>query len=265
MTVTVNQSPTLVLIAGNNVQSVCEDKAITNISYTFGGSSTGATVLGLPSGITSSVNGNTITISGIPNAATFAALPFTVTTSGGNCGTATASGSITVYPIPVVSAGPDRQVELGKTVVLNGTAGGSNNVILWTPPTGLSSANTLTPVASITQTTTYTLLVTSQFGCSGTDDVVVTLLKPLDIPNVFSPNGDGIHDRWVIGNIEMYQGAVVQIFNRYGTMLLERYAYNASNAWDGTHNGNPLPVGAYYYIIQLVNGKKIGGVVSILR
>jgi len=265
MTVTVNQSPTLVLTAGNNVQSVCEDKAIANISYTFGGSATGATVSGLPAGITSSVSGNTVTISGRPSAATYAAVPFTITTIGGNCGTATANGTITVNPIPVVSAGPDRQVELGKTIVLNGTAGGSNNVILWTPPTGLSSTNTLTPVASITQTTTYTLLVTSQFGCSATDDVVVTLLKPLDIPNVFSPNGDGIHDRWIIGNIELYQGAVVQIFNRYGNLLLERFAYNASNAWDGTQNGNPLPVGAYYYIIQLGNGKKIGGVVSILR
>jgi len=171
-----------------------------------------------------------------------------------------------VNPIPVVSAGPDRQVELGKTVVLNGTASGSNNTILWTPPTGLSSTNTLTPVATITQTTTYTLTVTSAAGCTASDQVVVTLLRPIDVPNVFSPNGDGIHDRWVIRNIELYTNSVIEVFNRYGKKVFEKRAYTNANAWDGTFNGSPLPVGAYYYVIRLGTDKEpVGGSISIIR
>ena len=265
MTVTVNAAPTLVLTAGNNAQSICEGRPITNITYTFGGSATSASVSGLPAGLTATVSGNSITISGTPAGATFAAIPYMVTTGGGNCGTATAGGTITVNPLPVISAGPDRKVELGKTVVLNGTASGSSNNILWTPPSGLSSTNTLTPVATITQTTTYTLAVTSQFGCTSTDQVLVTLLLPVDVPNVFSPNGDGIHDRWIIRNLEMYDNVRVQIFNRYGSMLFERFAYNSSNAWDGNLNGNPAPVGPYYYVITYGEGKRLAGVVSIIR
>jgi gliding motility-associated-like protein len=121
-------------------------------------------------------------------------------------------------------------------------------------------------VATITQTTTYTLTVTSAAGCTASDQVLVTLLKPIDVPNVFSPNGDGIHDKWVIRNIESYTGSVVQIFNRYGSLIFEQFGYNLSNAWDGTFKGKPMPVGAYYYIIKLSPDKQpVAGTVSVIR
>jgi gliding motility-associated-like protein len=227
-TITVNTNPTITLTSGNAAQSLCVNRAITPIVYTFSGGATGATVTGLPAGITAAVSGSTVTISGTPTAASTLPFTYTITTTGGGCGTANITGTVTVNPIPVVSAGPDRQVEIGRTVVLNGTSSGSNNTILWTPPTGLSSTNTLTPVATITQTTTYTLTVTSAAGCTASDQVVVTLLRPIDVPNVFSPNGDGVHDRWVIRNIELYANSVVQIFNRYGNMIFERFGYNSN-------------------------------------
>jgi gliding motility-associated-like protein len=262
----VNTNPTITLTSGNAAQSLCVNRAITPIVYTFSGGATGATVTGLPAGVTSSVSGTTLTISGTPTAGSVVPFTYTVTTTGGGCGTANVTGTLSVNPIPVVSAGPDRQVELGKTVVLNGTSSGSNNTILWTPPTGLSSTNTLTPVATITQTTTYTLTVTSPAGCTASDQVLVTLLRPIDVPNVFSPNGDGVHDRWVIRNIELYAGSTVQIFNRYGTLIFERFEYNSSNAWDGTINGKPIPAGAYYYIIRLSPDKQpVSGTISIIR
>jgi len=265
-TITVNTLPTVTLSSGNANQSLCVNRAITPIVYTTGGAATGATVTGLPAGLTSSVSGNTVTISGTPTASSVSPFTYTVTTTGGNCGTANATGTVTVSAIPVVSAGPDRQVELGKTVVLNGTSSGTNNTINWTPPLGLSSTNTLTPVATITQTTTYTLTVTSAAGCSASDQVVVTLLRPIDVPNVFSPNGDGVHDRWIIRNIDLYANTVVEIFNRYGKKVFEQRGYTSANAWDGTLNGRPLPTGSYYYVIQLGIGKKpVGGIISLIR
>jgi len=48
-------------------------------------------------------------------------------------------------------------------------------------------------------------------------------------------------------------------------MLFERFAYNSSNAWDGNINGNPAPVGPYYYVITYGEGKRLAGVVSIIR
>jgi gliding motility-associated-like protein len=94
----------------------------------------------------------------------------------------------------------------------------------------------------------------------------VVVIEPIDIPNVFSPNGDGANDLWIIDKIEQYPNAVVQIFNRYGGQLFEKKGYSRSNAWDGNNNGSPLPVGAYYYIIRLGDGSKpLSGVLSIIR
>jgi gliding motility-associated-like protein len=108
--------------------------------------------------------------------------------------------------------------------------------------------------------------VTSGDGCVARDQVLVVVLQELVIPNVFSPNGDSVNDKWIIKNIEQYPNNVVQIFNRYGQLLIETKGYSSSSAWDGTNMGNPLPVGAYYYIIRLNDGKgPLSGTISILR
>lgn len=83
-------------------------------------------------------------------------------------------------------------------------------------------------------------------------------------PNTFTPNGDGINDTWVIRGIENYPGASVQIFNRYGLKVFESQKYQSP--FDGTINGKPLPVGTYYYIINLTeNCKPVSGSITILR
>jgi len=94
----------------------------------------------------------------------------------------------------------------------------------------------------------------------------VFVIQDIVIPNVFSPNGDGIHDRWIIQGIDAYPNAVVEIFNRYGQSLIRRTGYNTSNAWDGTLNGKAVPTGVYYYIIQGIGdqGPRSGGV-TLLR
>jgi gliding motility-associated-like protein len=84
------------------------------------------------------------------------------------------------------------------------------------------------------------------------------------IPNVFTPNGDGINDKWVIQYLESYPGAVVEIFNRYGSLVFRSVGY--TKPWDGTFNGKEMPAGTYYYIINPKNGRKqISGFVDIVR
>lgn len=69
----------------------------------------------------------------------------------------------------------------------------------------------------------------------------------------FSPNGDGIYDYFVIGNIEYFPNNTVQIFNRWGSKVFEAKAY--LNTWDGisTEGGSNklLPAGPYFYVIEL--------------
>jgi gliding motility-associated-like protein len=170
---------------------------------------------------------------------------------------------VVVYAAPVVSAGPDRSVLEGGTVVLLGSGSGNNNSYAWTPPMALSRTDTLKPSAAPLNDITYRLTATSADGCRASDDVLVKVLKTPLIPNVFSPNGDGIHDQWTIPHLESYPGATLEIYNRYGQPVLARTGYKP---WDGLYNHKPLPVGTYYYIIDPKNGRKpMTGFVDIIR
>jgi len=86
----------------------------------------------------------------------------------------------------------------------------------------------------------------------------------ISIPNTFTPNGDGINDLWNITALQGYPTCTVNIYNRYGTLVYNSIGY--PKAWDGNYNGSALPVGTYYYIIDLKNGKKkLAGPITILR
>jgi gliding motility-associated-like protein len=88
----------------------------------------------------------------------------------------------------------------------------------------------------------------------------------LNIPSAFTPNGDGFNDRWVIEMSTLYPAAEIEIFDRWGTRVFYSRGYDESQYWDGTYNGNDLPMDSYYYIINLKNGApRISGTVTIVR
>ena len=69
------------------------------------------------------------------------------------------------------------------------------------------------------------------------------------IPEVFSPNGDGINDTWNIANINRYPKASVWIFTRTGKIIFEMKGYN--NSFDGSNKGSPLPEASYYFMVDI--------------
>lgn len=84
------------------------------------------------------------------------------------------------------------------------------------------------------------------------------------IPNTFTPNGDGINDFWDINVLQGYPNCTVAIYTRYGTLVYKSVGY--AKPWDGTQGGSALPVGTYYYIIDLKNGKKpLSGTITLLK
>jgi gliding motility-associated-like protein len=72
------------------------------------------------------------------------------------------------------------------------------------------------------------------------------------LANAFSPNGDGINDEWLIAGMLNYPVATVAIYNRYGHKVFESTGYK--KPFDGRQNGTELPVGVYYYVIDLKRG-----------
>jgi gliding motility-associated-like protein len=181
------------------------------------------------------------------------------------CRSTTATNPVTVHPYPVVDAGPDKFVLEGGTVVLQPVVSGNDLNYVWTPDVYFAGSNTVkNPVVRGVDDQTYLLTVTARGGCKASDNVLVKVLKAPVIPNVFTPNGDGVNDKWVIKYLETYPGCVVQIFNRYGQLIYRSVGY--SSPWDGTYKGSPLPAGTYYYVIDPKNGRKqVGGFVDIVR
>jgi gliding motility-associated-like protein len=186
-------------------------------------------------------------------------------TSSEGCISDTAITTVTVYPVPVVNAGPDVITEPGRPVQLKASVTPVTATVLWTPPTGLSDARQLQPVATLQENQGYVITATGEFGCSATDTILVKVFKELKIPNAFSPNGDGRNDTWRIPGLEEYHNAIVQVFNRWGQVVFKSVGYSVP--WNGTMNGNKMPAGAYYYVIKPGdNGYGVlSGMVMIVR
>lgn len=93
--------------------------------------------------------------------------------------------------------------------------------------------------------------------------VIITLPSFDNSNSLFTPNSDGRNDYWHIPWIDQMGRTDVKVFNRHGRLVYESAAY--ANDWDGTSNGNPLPEGSYYYIIDSQEKGIIKGVVNIVR
>ena len=112
-------------------------------------------------------------------------------------------------------------------------------------------------------------------GCISTDTLLIRLIIKDDIyiPNIFSPNGDNINDRWVIfGADDGIKINEVQVFDRWGEKVYEEVNLQAnqnSKGWDGIYNGEKVNPGVYVYRIQYINNKgkevMLSGGLTIIR
>ena len=254
-TITLLATPILRFDVLNEVCSNAPSFQITQASITNGLTGTGI------------FSGPGVSPSGLfnPNTATAGVHTIRYTFTAANNCSSYIEQTIAVNPTPNALAGPDKTVLEGGVVQLTPALNAGFPVTYtWTPPTGLNNPNAPDPLASPVDDITYTMKVTSDKGCTSSDQVFVKVLKKPEIPNIFSPNGDGIHDRWVIAFLETYPGCTVEVFNRYGQRIY--YTVGYTTPWDGTINGKPVPVGTYYYIVDPKNGRqKQAGYVDIVR
>ncbi len=98
----------------------------------------------------------------------------------------------------------------------------------------------------------YTIYVKDKNGCLPTPSKVIYVL---DYPKYFTPNGDGIHDTWVIKNIRTRPNTTINVFDRFGKLL--KQFDSSSNGWNGMSNGQHLPAGDYWFTLTLFNGTTV--------
>ena len=79
--------------------------------------------------------------------------------------------------------------------------------------------------------------------------MLVTVVPEIVIPSGFTPNGDGSNEVWQIDFIDQFPDCTVEVYNRWGEQLFRSVGYRTP--WDGTYSGGPVPVGTYYYAIEL--------------
>lgn len=165
--------------------------------------------------------------------------------------------TVTVHQVPQVDAGPDQYVLEGQTAQIR-AIGNNIQSYMWTPGLTLTCDTCADPVASMTVTTTYTVTVATDFGCSVSDSVTIHIYcnkSQLFMPNTFTPNGDGQNDVFYprgsgIGKIKAFR-----VFNRWGQLMFERMnieANDITNAWDGTFNGEAPRADVYVWEVEAI-------------
>jgi len=202
-----------------------------------------------------------------PTAAPSTSTLYKVTSTTAGC-SVTDSVLITI-DMDAVNAGPDEHITPGSSTQLSAT--GSANYS-WQPATGLSCANCSTPIASPPVTTSYIVSATSANGCKSSDTVIVLVSKSpcgdIFIPNAFTPNNDGINDKFGPSSTSTFypSSAVFRIYNRWGEGIFETKDLN--HKWDGRFHGITQATGSYVYYLSFdCNGNKteMKGVVMLIR
>ena len=141
----------------------------------------------------------------------------------------------------------------GEEVILTVLTNDPFATVTWSTDEGVICNDCRDATVSPNETTVYYVTVTNEYGCSVTEEVVVSInngceFSTLEIPNIISPNGDGSNDRFEIRYSGLSEISVLRIYNRWGDVIFE--TNDVSNQWDGTYRGDPVNPGVYVYYLE---------------
>jgi gliding motility-associated-like protein len=190
-----------------------------------------------------------------------------VYTTTGGCVAVVTSNLVVVNTValPAVICMDDTSVTAGSVVTLYAAVNGNFATALWTSSTVITNATSPSGALSIpASTSTYRLTAYTPEGCSAYDETIVKVNFPPSATNAFSPNGDGINERWRLPIDAGCSSCFISIFDRYGREVFNSKSGNLY--WNGELNGKALPAGVYYFTLKRAENKKTEtGTVTILR
>ncbi len=179
---------------------------------------------------------------------------FTWTIGNGNCrSTSATNNALFVNPLENVPENFTLNVFLGNSIELNVDTGVEGATYTWAPDPTLSALDIPNPTASPLESRVYTVNITTgtdEAACNATVQVGVNVVFDLEVPNVFTPNGDGINEAWEIPLLGTLEGVEVKVFDRWGGQVFESVGYDIP--WGGKYNSNDVGSSTFYYVIKFL-------------
>lgn len=174
---------------------------------------------------------------------------------GRGCETSESIIRVIVNPAPVVELGDPVTIIFGSETTLHAGSGFAR--YQWS--TGSNDS-----VIIIDQGGLYRVEVENIFGCISADSVFVHEIG-LNIPNAFTPNGDGLNDYFRVIGLENMENVIMQIYDRWGIMVFE--TRNPENGWDGTCMKKYCQPDTYVWIITIgaPYNKTLKGTITLLK
>ncbi|MFK7786035.1 MAG: HYR domain-containing protein, partial [Crocinitomicaceae bacterium] len=201
---------------------------------------------------------------------------FTWTVSNGSCPQTSDSVAVFHSKNAAVATSSDSSICVEDGIVqLSANALLPNQAGSWYFTTGSGDIenpnSTQTEVNNLQNGVNRIVYEVSNDNCPNETDTVIIIASVCEgfnpvFPTVITPNFDGRNDLFVIEYLELiHPDCYVTIFNRWGDVVYESVGY--ADPWDGTHNGEPLTMGTYFYRIELndAEGTVYTGDISIIR
>ncbi len=177
-------------------------------------------------------------------------------------------------PNPNFTINPATDIFVGQTIAFTPVQTTTTNTYYWNfldPTSGTSNTSTSSlPTHAYNTADSYCpkLVVTNQAGCKDSTTLCLDVLSNISmiIPNVFSPNGDGLNDVFSV-KATGYTNFTCDIFDRWGLKL---YSWTGvSGYWDGTEKTSKAVDGTYFYVIQTTDVKgedhKYNGFIQLVK
>jgi gliding motility-associated-like protein len=186
------------------------------------------------------------------------------------------TASTPVIPFRVTALPADTAIYRNATVQLRGSAsGGQLSEYNWDPPQYLSCSSCLEPVARVPYTNSYILTGRNEYECTASDTVYIRMFTdgPVNIPNAFTPNADGLNDVFFImasRDVEMVRE--FSIYDRFGQRVFQQRGVPPNDpryGWDGMVRAATSGTNAYVYsvVVRFRDGREqqFRGTVTVIR
>lgn len=152
----------------------------------------------------------------------------------------------------------------GESSTITVSTNAVNPVFQWFKDNVLLSETSNTLI--VTAIGEYKVIITQTSGCNVSKEIEIKVQKPQinEVPNLISPNNDGVNDKWVLpSSITSEDNLNVKIFNSSGKLVLNTDSYN--NDWPSSESDFINSNAVFYYILSRNNDKFKQGTITVIK